>query len=265
MDVSKLSSKKFVHQDSEIQSPAFARIVHEVSSTLKDGFNRLIVVVGLRGVGKSSAIAEACKNEGIALFPSLVNPFEFKWSKHKNMLGKDPKADKKAAFTINAPYLDEFSETNGSLEKYSISLKACLKQSEKTIFFLRLAVNDFPPSFIRKLLSYVRGHSTVIGVPDWSADNLRYCHDSNTMKIQVDPLLNIHIAIERYCKTINCNFFPSPSMLRIAYQSTDLRIKQNTEILQTRRVLLDGVLDRLQKWDEMIELWTNQLEKVTIK
>ena len=51
-------------------------------------------------------------------------------------------------------------------------------------------------------------------------------------------------------------------MLKLAYHSTDLRIKQNTEILQTRRVLLDGVLEKLQKWDELIELWTKELEKV---
>ena len=263
IDISVLRNKTIQHQGSDKQSPAFARIVNELSNTLRENFNRLILVIGLRGVGKSSAITEACKNQKLLLSPSLVNPFEFKWSDYETMLGNVAKDGVKVAFIMSAPYLDDSSETNGSLEQYAISLKTCLKQTKKAIFFVRLAVNDFPSSFIKKLLSHVRGHSAVIGVPDWSANDLRYCHDSTKMKIQVDPLLNIHIAIERFCRTINCNFFPSPSMLKMAYQLTDLRIKQNTEILRSRRVLLDGVLEKLQKWDDMIESWTNQLEKVS--
>ena len=128
-----------------------------------------------------------------------------------------------------------------------------------------LADNDFPPSFLMKLLSYLRGYSTVIGVPDWGAEDLRYCHDQNTMKIQVDPLLNIHTAIEKYCNKINSNFYPSPSMLKMAYQLTDLRIKQSSEILTERRTLVDGVLEKLQKWDDLIESWTNELDKVGLQ
>jgi hypothetical protein len=263
IDITTFPKKEFTHMDSESQSPAFAKTVHELSNTLKDGFNRLILVIGLRGVGKSSAIAEACKNQSITLFSKLVDPVDFKWSNYKKMVEKESEeAPSKMAFTLTAPHLDGFSEKDGSLENYSVVLKECLKQTGNAVFFIRLAVNDFPPSFMKKFLSYLRGHSSIIGVPDWSANDLRYCHNSSTMKIKTEPLLNIHIAVEKYCKTINCKFFPSPSMLKMAYQSTDLRIKQNTEILQTRRVLLNGVLDKLQKWDEMIDLWTNQLEKV---
>lgn len=262
IDISALRNKTIKHQGSDKQSPAFARTVNELSNALKGCSNRLILVLGLRGVGKSSAITEACKNQNLSMCPTLVNPFEFKWSDYEHMFGNVTMGDVKVGFTINPPHLDDSLEKDGSLEQYAVSLKTCLKQTKKVVFFVRLAVNDFPPSFIKKLLSYVRGHSTVIGVPDWSANDLRYCHDSNQMNIQVDPLLNIHTAIERYCRTINCNFYPSPSMLKMAYQSTDLRIKQNTEILRSRRVLLDGVLETLQKWDDMIESWTNQLEKV---
>ena len=262
IDLSTLSHKEFTHQNSETQSQSFARVVHEIGNILKDGFNRLIIIVGSRGVGKASAIAEACKNQGVSLFPNVVNPLEFKWNDYQKMIQPASEAEKAVGFTVNAPYLDQFSERDGSLENYSGSLKACLRQTERAVFFVRLNVNEFPSSFLRKLISYVRKYSTIIGVPDWTPNDLRFCHDSNTMQIQEDPLLNIHIAIERYCKTINCTFFPSPAMLKLAYHSTDLRIKQNTEILQTRRVLLDGVLEKLQKWDELIELWTKELEKV---
>ena len=261
IDISPFSNAAFTHQDSESQPHAFAKTVHMLNNTLRKG-NRLIVVVGLRGVGKSSAIAEACKNQDVMLHPTLVDPFEFKWSDYENVIGNETEEDKKLAFTITAPHLDEFSETDDSLENYSNIVKGCLKQTDRAIFFVRLSVNDFQPSFIKKLLSYIRGHSSVVGIPDWSADDLKGCHNPNEMTIKVDPLLNIHLAIEKFCKTINCKFFPSPSMLKLAYQSTDLRIKQNTDILETRRVLLAGVLDRLKKWDEMIELWTEQLEKV---
>jgi hypothetical protein len=263
IDITTFPKKEFSHMDLESQSPAFAKTVHELSNTLKDGFNRLILVIGSRGVGKSSAIAEACKNQSITLNPKLVDPVDFKWSNYEKMVGKESKkAPFTMAFTFTAPHLDGFSETDGSLENYSVTLKECLKQTKKAVFFVRLSVNDFPPSFMKMFLSYLRGHSCIVGVPDWSANDLRYCHDSSTMEIKIDPLLNIHMAVEKYCNTINCQFFPSPSMLKMAYQSTDLRIKQNTEILQTRRVLLDGVLDKLKKWDEMIDSWTIELEKV---
>ena len=261
IDISPYSNATFTHEGSESQPLAFAKTVHELNNSLGNG-NRLIIVVGLRGVGKSSAIAQACQNQNVTLHPSLIDPFEFKWSDYENTVENDTDEDKKLAFTITAPHLDEFSETDNSLENYSVILKECLKQTDRAIFFVRLSVNDFPPSFIKKLLSYIRGHSSVIGVPDWSADDLRGCHDASEMTIKVDPLLNVHLAIEEFCKTINCKFFPSPTMLRLAYQSTDLRIKQNTEILESRRVLLAGVLDKLRNWDEMIELWTEQLEKV---
>ena len=54
-------------------------------------------------------------------------------------------------------------------------------------------------------------------------------------------------------------------MLKMAYQLTDLRIKQSSEILTERRTLVDGVLEKLQKWDDLIESWTNELDKVGLQ
>ena len=81
---------------------------------------------------------------------------------------------------------------------------------------------------------------------------------------QVDPLLNIHLAVESYCALISSQAAtlsprPSPRMLVTAYRVINHRIKAKSLGLSQHRRRLEEVVQKLVGLDGVIESWTKDL------
>ena len=221
---------------------------------------RLIVLVGASGSGKRSAIVQACKDADLVYRQKLVDPSHFK--------ADDLPTDQMHACIVNNLLFNTIED----VDKYLHQIKSRMCPLDNVITFLPLSIGNCKDIVLKHLLDQLRLEgAAIIGVPEWTEKDLRFCfgngngenqqdgQDGGTSGNVPDMLLKIHMAIVGYSQNLGTRYTPTPAMLSLAFKVTESRIRSRSDINTTRSGQLEGVLGELEALEAKVETSRKQL------
>jgi flagellar biosynthesis GTPase FlhF/predicted nucleic acid-binding Zn-ribbon protein len=238
-----------VVEDNADDDTAFDRVVTAIERAISLQ-KRLIVLVGVAGVGKRSAIIKCCQEGNINLNRALINPLTMKY-----ILDKED-SNQQQACIVNGLLFTKLVKPEDT-DKYVHALKLNTEKCPNLTMFFSLSISDYNENILKRLLDHLKHEGgTIIGVPEWTEQDLLHCSLENR------ALLKIHMAIEGFSKRIHSQYTPTPAMLALAYKVTDSRIKTKADIIAKRSQLLENVLKQMEALDQLVESSQQQLANI---
>ena len=247
----------------------FQKTIGHIEQAIDGAGRRLIVLVGMAGVGKRSSILQACQKVNLTLYPKLIDPTTVEPTIFdQELLGEgdddNQNGKRKMACVINNLLFASMTNPQDT-DIYVHEIKLRLLPLQHLTTFLSLSVVHYQPLLLKRLITQLRQEgATIIGVPEWTPQDLRACFDSSSSEAELgtDSLLRIHTALDVFSKNISTAYNPTPAMLSLAYKVTDARIKSRSHVIATRSTLLENVLGELVALDGRVEASQNQLATI---
>ena len=242
-------------------------MVDNISDALSSK-RRLVVLIGMAGTGKRSAIKEACLIRGLQLHPRLIDPSNF----NANTIDLSNDLSNQKAVLINHLLFNTIEDA----DRYVHDLKLKFLTHQNLVTFLALSIGYYQDLMLKHLLDLLRLEgAAIIGVPEWTNEDLKNCFAGNEetqpTSADQDPaasasvaemLLKIHIAVVGYSKTLATKYTPTPAMLSLAFRVTEARIKSRSNINVTRTAQLQSVIGELNSLENKVETSRQQLEAI---
>ncbi len=237
----------------------FSQVVNNVLDAYESK-RRIIVLVGDAGSGKRSAISKSSQTLSFKLHEKLVDPTALNT---KTFFSNN--ADEKEACVINSLLFTTLEDPQ-DVDKYVQEIKVRLLPNKHITTFLPISTNTCKDVVLKQLLDLLRSEgAAIIGVPQWTEFDLRFCFDNPQgpeQQVVPDMLLKIHMAIVGFSKTLYSRYTPKPSMLSLAYKVTESRIKSRSNIITNRSAQLQNVIEELNALDAKVDSSRKQLDAI---
>ena len=137
---------------------------------------RLVVLVGMAGVGKRSMILQNCKNLDLKLHGQLIDPTNAEIIEHDD----NEENEKRVAYIINNLLFASMNKSQDT-DKYVHEIKSRLLPVQRAITFLSLSVVHYQPLLLKRLLTQLRQEGgAILGVPEWTPEDLNACFEKET-------------------------------------------------------------------------------------
>ena len=202
----------------EDNSPAFERVLADLNSALSEDV-KLVVLIGMSGTGKHSVIRQCCLENTVLMLPRAINLDKVDYDK---VAATDNPQNLRLGCIINGLVFTTIPEGSSKLDRLIHELHYARKRLPDMHFFLPLAVTDYSSTLLQRLLfSLKKEGGLVIGVPEWTEDDMKYCCKPGDEDLhELDPacLLKIHMGIDNFAKSTGSHFCPTPAMLELAYR-----------------------------------------------
>ena len=265
--VRKILAQHDVTIDESNEVNIFQKTCGHIEKAIDGAGRRLLVLVGMAGVGKRSSISQTCQKVNLTLFPKLIDPTTVEPTIFDQDLGGEEEDNqnrerRKMACVINNLLFASMTNPQDT-DIYVHEIKLRLLPLQHLTTFLSLSVVHYQPLLLKRLITQLRQEgATIIGVPEWTPQDLRACFDSSEAELGTDSLLRIHTALDVFSKNISTSYNPTPAMLSLAHKVTDARIKSRSHVIATRSALLENVLGELVALDGRVEASQNQLTTI---
>ena len=154
----------------------FQRTMGHIEDAIRSG-RRLIVLVGMAGVGKRSMILQTCKNLDFKMHGQLIDPTNVDVVEHSDEVGNE--TDTKVAYIINNLLFASMNKSQDT-DKYVHEIKSRLLPVQRAITFLSLSVVHYQPLLLKRLLTQLRQEGgAILGVPEWTPQDLNACFEKD--------------------------------------------------------------------------------------